>query len=140
MRIAAIGLTVTLAACGGGVDVPQTENMAAQGIPAARTAAVECGTKPDFVPVYGDAEIGLCTAGAGPQPGHESGTIVYTTAAEPRIVLGWSREQANAAGLGQRLSTETLYSAGEAAQRNLTVEVVPDSVGAKVTVKWGRDR
>jgi hypothetical protein len=148
MRLAAIGLAALLSACGGsGPDTATTNDPAAQnvaaaaaeGTPAVVAAATECKAKPDFVPVYGDATITLCTSGAGVQPGHESGTIVYTTSARPRTALGWSREQANASGLGQRMLTETMYSAGEASKRSLTVIVEPEGSGAKVTVNWGRD-
>ena len=148
MRLAALGFAALLSACGsGGPDAATTNDPAAQnvalaaaeGTPAAVTAAIECKAKPDFVPVYGDATVTSCTSGAGVQPGHESGTIVYTTSADPKTVLGWSRAQANASGLGQRALSETMYSAGEASKRSLMVLVAPEGAGAKVTVNWGRD-
>jgi len=146
MRFAALGLAALLSACGG-ADTATTSNPAAQnvalaaaeGTPAVVTANAECKAKPDFVPVYGDATVILCTSGAGVQPDHESGTIVYTSSASPKTVLGWSREQANASGLGQRMLTETMYSAGEATRRSIMVMVEPEGAGAKVTVNWGRD-
>jgi hypothetical protein len=148
MRFAVPGLAALLAACGGAADVANTNDIAgqnvaaaaAEGTPAAQTASAECDRKPDFAPVYGDARISLCTSAPGAQPDHESGTIIYTTAADPRTVLGWSRAQANASGLGQRLSTDTMYSAGETAERSIVVMVEPEGSGAKVTVNWGRDR
>lgn len=148
MRHMAIGLTALLAGCGDGVSGTATTNdaggrnvaaAAANGVPAVRAAAAECGKKPDFAPVYGDALISLCTAGPGAAPNHESGTVIYTTAADPKTVLGWSRAQANASGLGQRISTDTVYSAGEATKRSIMVMVAPEGSGTKVTVNWGRD-
>ena len=145
MRRAAFGLAALLSACGGGTGTATTSDpagqnvamAAAEGTPAVVTAAAECKAKPDFVPVYGDATVILCTSGPA-QPDQESGTIVYTTSATPRTVLGWSRAQANASGLGQRMLNETMYSAGEANERSLMVMVAPEGDGAKVTVNWGR--
>lgn len=132
MRLAALGLTMLLAACGDGAKTSGTSDPAGQNV-----AAVECANRPDFAPVYGDARITHCTSDGTP-PGQQSGTIIYTTAAEPKVVLGWSREQANASGLGQRLLTETIYSAGEATRRNIMVIVEPDGSGSRVTVNWGK--
>lgn len=137
-----IAAAATLAGCGG-VKTSSTSDPAAQnvaeaaagGTPASQTAAAECASRPDFVPIYADARISLCTTGT--QPGRKSGKIVYTSAAEPKDVLGWSREQANASGLGQRMLTDTMYSAGEDSERSLMVTVEPDGSGSKVTVDWG---
>ena len=146
MRLAAIGLAALLSACGGAdtatTNDPAAQNVAmaaAEGTPAVVASAAECKAKPDFVPIYGDATIILCTSGAGVQTHHESGTIVYTTSANPKTVLGWSREQANASGLGQRMLTSAMYSAGEEVKRSIVVMVEPEGSGAKVTVNWGRD-
>jgi hypothetical protein len=145
MRPAALGLTLLLAACGGpatlSTDDPAAQNVAAataNGTPAIAAAASECGAEPDFVRLYRDAVVIRCTAGA-PRRKHASGTIVYTSAADPQTLLGWSRAQANASGLGQRLLTESSYSAGEETKRSLTVVVEPQDSGTKVTVNWGRD-
>jgi len=145
MRFSALGLTMLLAACGGGPDTSGTSNPAAQnvavaaaeGTPAAQTAAVECTKKPDFVPIYGDAKISLCTS-TGDEGSQQSGTIIYTTAAAPNVALAWSREQANASGLGQRMLSETMYSAGETTKRSIMVLVEPEGSGTRVTVNWGR--
>ena len=145
MRLAALGLTALLAACGGGPKTSGTSDPAGQnvaaaaagGTPPAQTATVECGKKPDFVPVYRDARISVCTSGGTPG-GQQSGTIVYTSAAEPKTVLGWSREQANASGLGQRMLTDTMYSAGETTKRSVMILVEPEGSGSRVTVNWGR--
>ena len=145
MRLAALGLTATLAACGGGASNVSTSDPAAQnvaaaaanGTPAAETASAECSEKPDFAPVYRDARIILCTA-TGAEGTQQSGTIIYTSAAEPRTVLGWSRGQANASGLGQRMLSETMYSAGETTKRSIMVLVEPEGSDTRVTVNWGR--
>ncbi|MBX3563001.1 MAG: hypothetical protein KF730_00345 [Sphingomonas sp.] len=145
MRFAALGLTMLLAACGGGAKTSGTSDPAAQnvaaaaaeGTPANQTAAVECGKKPDFVPVYGDAKITICTSDGG-EGGQQSGTIIYTTAAAPNVALAWSREQANASGLGQRLLTDKMYSAGETTKRSLMVLVEPEGSGTRVTINWGK--
>ena len=66
-----------------------------------------------------------------------SGTIVYLVKAAPAKVLSWSRAQANASGLGQRLSTATMYSAGETTKRSLMILVEPMNEGTRATVNWG---
>lgn len=111
---------------------------AAEGTPAAVAAATDCSNKPDFVPVYRDAQVTTCVSSADGQPRHVSGTIVYLAKARPAEVLGWSRAQANASGLGQRLSTPTMYSAGEESKRSLMIVVEPMNGGTRATVNWGR--
>lgn len=135
-----------LGACGGGVSSDTTNDptarnvveAAAAGTPAAITAAADCSNKPDFVPVYDDAQITTCVSSADGRPRHVSGTIVYLARAQPAEVLGWSRAQANASGLGQRLSTPTTYSAGEESKRSLMIVVEPMDGGTRATVNWGR--
>ncbi|MES2986766.1 MAG: hypothetical protein V4808_02560 [Pseudomonadota bacterium] len=146
MRFAAPGLAILLAACGdsgtgtSGTSNPAAQNVAAAaatGTPANETAAVECGKKPDFVPVYADAKITICTT-EGAEGSQQSGTVIYTTAVAPNVALAWSREQANASGLGQRMLSETMYSAGETSKRSIMIVVEPEGAGARVTVNWGR--
>jgi hypothetical protein len=148
MRLAVLASLALLSACGdGGVssegtDDPVAQNVvekAAAGTPAAVAAAVDCGNKPDFVPVYADAEITTCRADIdGRSKRHVSGSIVYLTKAAPRAVLGWSRAQANAAGLGQRMLTDKSYSAGEDDKRSLLIAVEPMAdQGSRVSVNWG---
>ncbi len=135
-----------LAACGGSpksTDDPVAQNVAvaaAGGTPAALTAATDCGqAPPDFVPLYTDAKITTCISGPDGQKNHVSGTIVYLTKAKPAEVLGWSRGQANASGLGQRLATDKMYSAGEERRRSLMVVVDTVNGQTRVTVNWGKD-
>jgi len=146
MRQAVLAAGLLLAACGGSpktTDDPVGQNVAAaaaEGKPAALTAATDCGqAPPDFVPLYTDAKITTCVSGPDGQEDHVSGTIVYTTSAKPAEVLGWSRGQANASGLAQRMATDKMYSAGEEKRRSLMVVV--DTVGGqtRVTVNWGKD-
>ncbi|HVJ03544.1 MAG TPA: hypothetical protein VM662_15295 [Sphingomonas sp.] len=146
-HVAALGAGLLLGACGGNgvssdnVSDPVAQNVveaAAKGKSAAVAAAIDCSNKPDFVPVYRDARITTCVAGEdGRGPRHVSGSIVYLTGAAPREVLGWSRAQANASGLAQRLATDKSYSAGEESQRSLMIVVEPVAEGTRVTVNWG---
>ncbi|MGK6354105.1 hypothetical protein ACMGDH_02635 [Sphingomonas sp. DT-207] len=135
-----------LGACGGGVssdDVrdPLAQNVAeaaSKGKSAAVAAAIDCSNTPDFVPIYRDAQVTACVASEdGRGRRHVSGSIVYLTGASPREVLGWSRAQANASGLHQRLATDETYSAGEESQRSLMVIVEPFEGRTRVTVNWG---
>lgn len=147
MRHSIVSATLLLTACGGGVSSettgdPTGQNVAAaaaNGTPAAITAAADCSNKPDFVPIYEGARITTCVSSADGTPRHVSGSIVYLVKEDPAKVLGWSRAQANASGLGQRLSTATMYSAGEATRRSLMIIVEPMNGGTRATVNWGRD-
>lgn len=146
MRNMVLAAGLLVAACGGSpktTDDPVGQNVAAaaaEGKPAALTAATDCGqAPPDFVPLYTNAKIISCVSGPDGQQDHVSGTIVYVTNAKPAEVLGWSRGQANASGLAQRLATDRKYSAGE--ERKRSVMVVVDTIGGqtRVTVNWGKD-
>jgi hypothetical protein len=146
MRQAIVMAGLLLAACGSSpktTDDPVAQNVAvaaAQGTPAAITAATDCGqAPPKFVPLYADAKITTCVSGPDGQNNHVSGTVVYTTAAKPAEVLGWSRGQANASGLVQRLATDKMYSAGEERRRSLMVVVDTINGLTRVTVNWGMD-
>lgn len=142
----ALAAALLLGACGGGVssdDVhdPLAQNVAeaaSKGKSAVVAAAIDCSNKPDFVPIYHDAQVTTCVASEdGKGRRHVSGSIVYLTSASPREVLGWSRAQANASGLHQRLATDNTYSAGEESQRSLMVIVEPFEGRTRVTVNWG---
>jgi hypothetical protein len=141
-----LAAALLLAACGGGVssdDVrdPLAQNIAeaaSKGKSAAVAAAIDCSNTPGFVPIYRDAQVTTCVASEdGRGRRHVSGSIVYLTSAPPREVLGWSRAQANASGLHQRLATDSTYSAGEESQRSLMVIVEPFEGRTRVTVNWG---
>lgn len=148
MRHAVLASLTLLGACGGGgvpsetTSDPVAQNVvekAAAGTPAAVAAAVDCGNKPSFVPVYADAEVITCIASPdGTSKRHVSGSIVYLTKATPAQILGWSREQANASGLGQRMLSDKSYSAGEDGKRSLlvTVDAMADE-GSRVSINWG---
>ncbi|AQR74607.1 hypothetical protein [Sphingomonas sp. LM7] len=146
MRHLTVSSALLLAACGGGVssettDDPTGQNVAAaaaEGKPAAISAAIDCSNKPDFVPIYADSQITTCISGPDGTPRHVSGSIVYLTREQPAKVLGWSREQANASGLGQVLLTPTKYTAGEEKERSLMIVVEPMNGGTRATVNWGR--
>lgn len=141
-----LAAALLLAACGGGVssdDVrgPLAQNVAeaaSKGKSAVVAAATDCSNTPRFVPIYRDAQVTTCVASEdGRGRRHVSGSIVYLTSAPPREVLGWSRAQANASGLHQRLATDSTYSAGEESQRSLMVIVEPFERRTRVTVNWG---
>jgi hypothetical protein len=145
MRYLLLAATLLTSGCGGGVSSDTTSDptgqnvaeAASKGTSAAIAAAIDCSNKPDFVPIHEGAQITTCVSSADGTPRHVSGTIVYLVKAEPDAVLGWSRGQANASGLGQRLSTATQYSAGEASQRSLMIVVEPMNGGTRATVNWG---
>jgi hypothetical protein len=145
MRHLIFGSTLLLAACGGGASTETTSDptgqnvaaAAAEGRPAKVTAAADCSNKPDFVPIYDGAQITTCVSGPDGTPRHVSGSVVYLVKEDPAKVLGWSREQANASGLGQVLLTPTKYSAGEDKQRSLMIVVEPMNGGTRATVNWG---
>jgi len=140
------GLAVLLlAACGRGektTDDPVGQNVAsaaAAGVPANVTAAMDCSNKPDFVPVYAGATILSCTAAPDGLPGrHVSGNLVYETDAAEKTVLGWSRAQANAAGLKYRRDTSYSYEAGEETERSLRVVVDSHRGRTRVSISWGQ--
>ncbi|WP_448662572.1 hypothetical protein ACG3SL_18195 [Sphingomonas sp. CJ20] len=145
-RAALLALPLLLAGCGGGassdtVSDPTAQNVAAaaaEGTPAAVTAAIDCSNKPDFVPLYVDAQVTSCISAPDGLPRHVSGTIVYNTAADPRTVLGWSRAQLNASGLAHKTMTDTKYEAGEESERSVMVVAEPYQGQTRVTLNWGR--
>lgn len=146
MRHMVLAAGLLVAACGGSpktTDDPVGQNVAAaaaEGKPAALTAATDCGqAPPNFVPLYADAKITTCVSGPDGQKDHVSGTIVYVTKAKPAEVLGWSRGQANASGLAQRMATDKMYSAGEERRRSIMVVVDTIDGQTRVTVNWGKD-
>lgn len=141
---AVLGL-VLLAGCGRGersTDDPVGQNVAAaaaEGMPANIAAAVDCGNRPDFVPVYAGADITSCIAAPdGTAPGHVSGTLVYETDAEPRRVLGWSRAQANASGLRYVRETDNSYTAGDTGKRRVMIVVGRHGGRTRVSINWER--
>jgi hypothetical protein len=145
-RAVLLGGFVLLAGCGRGgpqtTDDPVAQNVAsaaAAGVPANVSAAIDCGNKPDFVPVYANATILSCTAAPDGLPGrHVSGNLVYETDAPEKQVLGWSRAQANAAGLKYRRETGFSYEAGEESERSLRVAVEGHLGRTRVSITWGQ--
>ncbi len=131
-----------LAGCGQGAQQAgdQTTN-AAPAQASGGAAAVPCQALPPHAVLAADAAITLCTQGQ-TRPGHQSGTVAYTTAQPATALLGWYRDQANTAGLKDGLSTPTSYSATQGTQRSLMVMVAPqpDGAGTSVTLNWGMDK
>jgi hypothetical protein len=103
----------------------------------ADAGTMACTSKPDFVPLYADAKLVTCASGATGAKGRGSGTAIYTTAATPAQILAWSKEQAEKAGLAQKLLTDMTYTAAEGDKRTLSVMAMAQGGGTQVTVNWG---
>jgi hypothetical protein len=100
---------------------------------------MDCSKLPDFVPLYADAKVTTCVSGGGVDPGHESGTVIYTVAAEPAAVLAWYKNKADSAGLPKVISTDTIYAAREGSKRSVMAMTEKLAIGTRVTLNWGRD-
>jgi hypothetical protein len=123
-------------------DDPVGQNVAAaaaEGKPAAMTAAVDCNNLPDFVKIYPGGRVTECVSGPDGFPRHASGSVVYRADARPDEVLGWSRAQADAAGLAHRIATPGKYEAGEEGKRTLMIVVEAMDSGTRATVNWGSE-
>ncbi|MCW3846873.1 hypothetical protein OF829_06445 [Sphingomonas sp. LB-2] len=146
MRVTiAVGLAALLAGCGGGGTAAQGGNASAAPSLASAAAVAggvegsnDCAKKPDFAPIYAGGVIKVCSSAHFDAPAKTAGTVSYTTPAAPAAVLAWSREQAGKAGLGERLATDKMFSAGEGTKRTLMVMALPDGSGSRVTVNWGK--
>ncbi len=99
-----------------------------------------CGKKPAFVPLYADAKVILCSASHDDAARKDSGTIIYTAAAAPGIVLAWSKEQVLKAGLTEQLSTPETFSASEGDRRTAMILAAAQGTGSQVTINWSRVR
>ena len=142
MRV--VTMAMLLAGCGGistkTTDDPVGQNVAAaaaEGKSASVAAAIDCNNLPDFVKIYPGGRVTECVSGPDGFPRHVSGSVVYRSDAQPREVLGWSRAQADAAGLAHRISTAGKYEAGEEGKRTLMIVVEPMDGGSRVTLNWG---
>jgi hypothetical protein len=146
MRSTILLTGLLLAACGGaptttvttgdGTTIKTGADGSAE-VVVGNAATASCADKPDYVPLYADAKLLTCVSGKVEATGRTSGTLVYTSAAAPAAVLAWSKEQATKAGLSQRLSTETMFSAGEGNKRTLAVMAAGVESGSQITVNWG---
>ncbi|MES2442683.1 MAG: hypothetical protein V4574_07615 [Pseudomonadota bacterium] len=147
----AIGLTALLAGCGGAsttatstststtTTTANTTDATATTV-AALTGGVEgsndCGKNPDFAPIYAGGAITTCSSAHFDATHKTSGSVSYTTPTAPAAVLAWSKEQAAASGLSQRLANPTMISFGEGAKRSLVVIALAEGAGSRVTVNW----
>lgn len=86
-----------------------------------------------FVPVYADAKITTCVTS---KDGDKRGTIIYTSAAVPGVVLGWYKAEAEKAGLKVNLQTDMNLSASEG-KRTMMVMAMTEGQATQVTVNWG---
>lgn len=142
MRTGVLIAVLMLGACGDGkAGSDGTNASATTAAPAAGAASVACDIKPDFVPVRTGATITLCTKGAGVGANRESGSILYSTDADPKTVKAWSLAQAQASGLTKALDSDSpsaMFSARGSGNRSLMVIAEAEGKGSKVTVNWGR--
>ncbi|CAN5518802.1 hypothetical protein BH09PSE4_BH09PSE4_01910 [soil metagenome] len=130
-------VVATLNGCGG--PVPASNDSAPEAAATAATGAAECSNHPDFVVAYADAKFIGCFRGGSPIPHHESGTIIYTTAASALTIQGWYKGQAIVSGMHDGLRSENMYSARDGTKRTFMVLTAPAASGTKVTLNWGRD-
>lgn len=138
MRGAVIGLALLAGACGGPktTNDPAAQNVidaTSRGVPAA-VAAGTCNSKPDFVPVREDAKFISCTSGKA--LGRTSGTVIYTSTAEPSTVISWAKEQAIRASLALHIEDGGSFTAGDS-KRTLRVAAEPGEARTTVRVNWG---
>jgi hypothetical protein len=135
LRIAGALLALSLAACG---QKPAAE--AEAGRPAIHEASVQCGALPGFVVLYADAVVTGCFKGrSNLEQTHESGTVIYTTRTAAPELLTWYKEQAEAKALADHMSSDTMYSARDGANRSIMVTTEAKAGGTQVTLNWGRD-
>ena len=128
-----IAVAALLAGCGGAKkDAPPTDTEVA--------GEKDCAKKPDFVPLYSDAKVMLCSADHVEATGKDSGTILYTSAAAPAALLAWSKEQALKAGLAEQLSNPGTFAGGQGDAKTLFVMATPQDKGSRVMINWGRQR
>lgn len=135
-----LGLAALLSACGGRPAVDNTasatETRAAEILSA--NGSNDCKKNPDFAPVYTDAKISVCSSAHFDATGKDAGTVSYSSAAAPAVILAWSKEHATKAGLAERISNDKMFSAGEGQKRTIMVMALPEGSGSKVTVNWGK--
>lgn len=138
MRLASLGLGMLLAGCGQPPATNQTAHDSSSSAGIARQA--DCSARPDFVPLYADAQVTSCAQSDVAATGRRSGTILYTSAAAPTTILTWSREQGLRSGLALRLEDGMSISMGEGDARTLRVMAMARGKGSTVTVNWGAAR
>ncbi|UYY57379.1 hypothetical protein [Sphingomonas sp. S2-65] len=150
MRNGLIGLSLLLAACSGEGDGtgnatvattndPTAQNVAeaaANGTPAAVAAATDCSNKPDFVPIYREAQVTSCISGPDGEPRHVSGSIVYTTHTSPNDIRAWSLDQAKAAGFIDAAVQGDKLTTGVSEGRKLMIVSEAYNGATRVTVNW----
>jgi hypothetical protein len=139
MRLAAATVVLgglLLASCG---QKPADQAKAQSIAPPVNT--VQCGTVPDFVPLYADAVVSGCfKAASRVRPNHDSGTVIYTTSAAPAELLAWYRDQASVKGLTDNLSSSTMYSARDGDKRTVVIRTEARGDGTRATINWGADK
>ena len=134
-------MLASLGACGdSNENKPANDSTPARKVLEVRASGpMDCSKLPDFVPLYANAKVSTCVSGGGADPGHESGTVIYTVAAEPAAILAWYKNKADGAGLPKVISTDAMYGAREGSKRSIMVMTDKQATATKVTVNWGRD-
>lgn len=133
--LAACGSSDSGAAAGSGGDATLTA-----------TAAQDCGKLPAFVALAEGAAIAFCFQKE-TEPGHSSGTVMYTTSQAPSAVIEFYRAKAKAAGIPDSLSNTApeagmgpMYSARDGTRRSFMAITKPLPDGkTEVTLNWGMD-
>ncbi|MGN6820593.1 MAG: hypothetical protein ACTHJR_18200 [Sphingomonas sp.] len=142
LRIILAGAMLTLGGCEAGNDNRKADARGpatTASVAASSDAPADCSKLPEFVPLYADAQVETCVSGPAGEPRRESGTVVYTTAAEPGAVIAWYKDKAIGDGLVPALSTPTLFSARDGSKRSVMAMVETVRGSTKVTLNWGRD-
>lgn len=128
------GLALLLSACGG-ANVTTTANGGVTVETGGETVSVntkDC-KRGGHIPLYADAKITTCVAST---DADKRGTIIYTSAATPSVVLGWYKAEAEKAGLKVNLQTDMNLSASQGA-RTMMVMAMTQGGATQVTVNWG---
>lgn len=135
-----------LGACGGGAPTPAepspTAAAATTNTASIDPAHLDCDARPDFVVLRPDAQLENCSAGKGPSPQRESGTIIYLTGDPAIEVVNWYREQAKTFGMQDALRVDApnpMYSAKQGDARNFMVLTEAANGKTRVILNWGRD-
>lgn len=133
----AVLAVLLLAGCGGDKQSEQADasaNAVAEG-----GQTVDCSGLPEHVPLMADAKVSVCTRGEA-MPGRISGTVVYSTAANPDAVIAFYKERTAAIGLEPGITAPGAFSAREGTKRTVMIMPEIEGTGSKVRVNWGQDK
>lgn len=130
MRAAPLALVLLLAGCGPrGADLPGDTAIA---------GAPDCGKKPAFVPIQGDAKVLVCSVNHAPRK--DSGMLIYTSAAAPAALLAAVKDATLKSGMEEQISTPETFMASQGDRRSVQVTAAPKDAGSQITLMWSRER